>query len=79
MKHKKEKSTILLIAVLIGVFIIFILSMDYISEPELKFDDEYRKCTSVCASTLNEEFVTSNLCREQCKKELLKRMENDTG
>jgi PBP1b-binding outer membrane lipoprotein LpoB len=33
--------------------------------------EEYDKCNSVCSSVLSEDFVTLELCREECKKKFL--------
>ena len=33
--------------------------------------EEYDKCTSVCASVLDEDFVTMKLCMDECQEEFL--------
>lgn len=32
---------------------------------------EYNKCTAICSSVLDEEFVILELCREECKEKFL--------
>jgi hypothetical protein len=39
---------------------------------ETDIQQEYNKCTSVCSSTLEDDFVTLDLCMEECKKEFPK-------
>ncbi len=34
--------------------------------------EEYNKCTSVCASVLEDDFVTMKLCVDECQKEFPK-------
>lgn len=33
--------------------------------------EDYEKCTSVCASVLGDDFVTMELCRQDCEKRFL--------
>jgi len=33
--------------------------------------EEYEKCTSVCASVLEDDFVTMKLCMDECKEKFL--------
>ena len=58
------------IAILFIVFIL-ILSTGCVDE-DAKKQEEYEKCTSVCASVLEEDFVTMELCRRECEEEFLK-------
>ena len=32
---------------------------------------EYEKCTSVCASVLEDDFVTMKICMDECKEKFL--------
>lgn len=32
---------------------------------------EYNKCTAICASVLSEDFITLELCRQECNKKFL--------
>ena len=58
------------IAILFILFIL-VLSTSCVNE-EVNKQEEYEKCTSVCASVLEEDFVTMELCRRECEEEFLK-------
>jgi len=32
---------------------------------------EYEKCTTICSSVLSDDFVTLELCRQECKEKFL--------
>lgn len=55
---------------LISLMIILIISSGC-SNIEVDKRKEYEKCTSVCSSVLSDDFVTMELCRQECKKEFL--------
>lgn len=53
------------------IFIIFIIVLLFTigcSNNEIGLQKEYNKCTSVCASVLEEDFVTMKLCMDNCKE-----------
>ena len=50
--------------------IILIVTSGCVSE-DAKRQEEYEKCTSVCASVLSDDFVTLELCRRECKEKFL--------
>jgi len=52
-------------------FIIALLFTLGCSNNETKPQKEYEKCTSVCASVLEDDFVTMELCRRECKEKFL--------
>lgn len=58
---------IVIIVLLIGI----ILVTSCIENTDTEKRKEYEKCTSVCASVLEEDFVTLELCRQECKKKFL--------
>ena len=55
------------------ILILLILSLLITSciDTETEKGKEYEKCTSVCSSVLSEDFVTLELCRQECKKKFL--------
>ncbi|MAE42564.1 hypothetical protein CMO93_02230 [Candidatus Woesearchaeota archaeon] len=56
----------------IFVIFVFMLLFSYgCTDKEAKKQEEYNKCASVCASVLGEDFVTMELCREECQKKFL--------
>ena len=68
------KSIALLIAALLLAAVVLIILISHYLGPTVEYDEEYRKCTGVCAATLDEGFVTHYLCERQCKKELMERI-----
>jgi len=52
-------NTIILLLLIILIFSIGCTNRDA--------QNEYNKCTSVCASVLEEDFVTMKLCVDECK------------
>ena len=61
----KANKIIFLIAVIILIF-----SAGCADNDDSKLG-EYNKCVSVCASVLSEDFVTLELCRQECKEKFL--------
>jgi hypothetical protein len=55
---------------IIFALILLIISPGCVNEDRQK-QEEYEKCTSVCASVLSDDFVTLELCREECREEFL--------
>jgi len=55
---------------LIFIMVIFVLLFSFGCASDTK-EQDYKKCTSVCVSVLEDDFVTMELCREECKKEFL--------
>ena len=55
------------------VILLFLLLTLFLSGCTEKTDaqQEYDKCTSVCASVVEDDFVTLEICREECKKQFL--------
>ena len=57
---------------LIFSIIIFILILSAGCNNEaVDSNKEYNKCVSVCASVLSDDFVTLELCRQECKEKFL--------
>ena len=56
--------------VLLSVMIMLIFSASCVKEQTPK-QEEYNKCASVCASVLEDDFVTMELCRRECRNEFL--------
>ena len=55
------------------VFLVFVLVLIFsygCANADTK-QGEYNKCTSVCASVLEEDFVTLKLCMDECKEKFL--------
>ncbi len=44
-------------------------------DTETEKREEYDKCNSVCSSVLSDDFVTLELCREECQKTFLEESE----
>ena len=55
------------------IFLILIVVLVFTTgcEIETKQQQEYNKCTSVCASVLGEDFITLQLCMNECKAKFL--------
>jgi len=55
------------------LFLIFLLSilLTSCSGENSEFQLEYEKCNAVCAAVLSDDFVTLELCREECSKKFL--------
>lgn len=51
--------------------IIIILITSCTNDIESDQNVEYNKCTAICSSVLDEEFVILELCREECKEKFL--------
>ncbi|MFH0868004.1 MAG: hypothetical protein V1831_01710 [Candidatus Woesearchaeota archaeon] len=56
--------------ILIIVIVILIFTSGCINNSTQK-QKEYEKCTSVCASVLEDDFVTMKLCMDECQKKFL--------
>ena len=52
------------------VSILFLIVLTGCSTEEA-VQEEYVKCTAVCSSVLEDDFVTMELCREECKEKFL--------
>ena len=58
--------------IIITIFLIGILFIaSCITNTEADKREEYNKCTAVCSSVLGEDFVTLELCRQECSKKFL--------
>jgi len=57
--------------ILIFLFILIILTACVAENDDEQ--KEYVKCTSVCASVLGDDFVTMELCRQECEKKSLEK------
>jgi quinol-cytochrome oxidoreductase complex cytochrome b subunit len=55
----------------IAIIFIFMLLVLGACGMETKQQQEYRKCISVCAAVLSDDFVTLELCRQECGKKFL--------
>jgi len=56
------------------IFLIFIVVLVFTAgceKIETTQQQEYNKCTSVCASVLGEDFITLQLCMDECKAKFL--------
>ncbi len=56
--------------IILFALILLILSTSCVNE-DVNKQEEYEKCTSVCASVLSDDFVTLELCRRECKEKFL--------
>jgi len=56
---------------LIVFVVLIVFSLFGCSKTSIEKEQAYEKCTSVCSSVLNEDFVSLHLCNEQCKVEFL--------
>ena len=57
------------------IFVIFVLILLFSTgcqTKEAEPQEEYHKCTSVCASVLGEDFVIMKLCMDECQEKFLK-------
>ena len=61
--------------VIFMLLILFLLLAAGCVDKEAEETREYEKCTSVCSSVLSEDFVTLELCRQECKKKFLEENE----
>ena len=56
------------------LFILFVLVLLFstgCADNGVNKQEEYNKCTAVCASVLGEDFVTLKLCMDECKEKFL--------
>ena len=56
---------------IILILLILSLLITGCTDIETEKRKEYEKCTSVCSSVLSEDFVTLELCRQECKEKFL--------
>jgi len=56
---------------IIFVFFVFILIFSTGCVDQDAKQKEYNKCTTVCASVLDEDFVILKLCMDECKEKFL--------
>tara|TARA_Y100000310_G_C20567118_1_gene756056 strand:+ start:88 stop:291 length:204 start_codon:yes stop_codon:yes gene_type:complete len=61
---------------LIFVIFVFVLLFSYGCSGKNVKQEDYQKCTSVCASVIenpdaDEAFITMEICMEECKKKFL--------
>ena len=57
-------------SVIVFFLLILIISVSGCSSDDKKME-EYNKCASVCASVLEDDFVTQKLCNDECRKKFL--------
>ena len=48
-----------------------LVSLVFVSGCDADLEVEYNKCTAVCSSVLEEDFVTMNLCVDECREKFL--------
>ena len=55
------------------IIFILLISLIFITNcsNNIDYQEEYEKCTSVCASVLEDDFVTMKLCMDECKEKFL--------
>lgn len=58
------------IAILFALIILILSIISCVNENTQK-QQEYEKCASVCASVLEDDFVTMKLCMDECQKKFL--------
>jgi PBP1b-binding outer membrane lipoprotein LpoB len=56
---------------IIALLMLGLLFASACSNNELEKQHEFEKCTAVCASVLEGDFVTLELCRRECKQQFL--------
>ena len=66
MKLLKEMNKIIIFTLLISLIFINGCSNEIVDAQK-----EYNKCTAVCASVLEDDFVTMKLCMDECKEKFL--------
>ena len=52
-------------------FFIILIFINGCYNGDVDAQNEYEKCTSVCASVLEEDFVTMKLCMDECEEKFL--------
>ena len=53
--------------IILALFLLALLfAASCIKDSEAEKRKEYEKCTSVCSSVLSDDFVTLELCRQEC-------------
>ncbi len=58
--------------IILIIFIIGLLFTASCGNIEAGKNGEYKKCTAICSSVLDDDYVTLELCRQECEKEFLK-------
>lgn len=65
MKMNKISSVILILVLLVcGIFI-------FGCSENTQAEKDYDKCTAVCAAVTGEDFVTLQLCQDECRKKFI--------
>jgi hypothetical protein len=59
------------VKLLILLLLVLLLISSVACINEEKKQQDYQKCTEVCASVLTEDYVTLHLCNEECKEQFL--------
>jgi len=70
--HMKKMINSILVIALIGLFLAAGCindnsDIDVVEKSKI----DYNKCTAVCSAIVGDDFVTLNLCMEECKKKFL--------
>jgi len=60
----------------IFILLVLLLLVSGCADNEDEKIKDYEKCTTICSSVLSEDFVTLELCRQECKEKFLE--ENET-
>jgi PBP1b-binding outer membrane lipoprotein LpoB len=75
MKLQKRSGWVLVFTMMRNkIFVLFFILLIFVngcSNVDVNPQKEYNKCTSVCASVLEEDFVTMELCRQECREKFL--------
>jgi len=58
----------------IFILLVLLLLVSGCADKEEK-QKEYEKCTTICSSVLSDDFVTLELCRQECKEKFLEESE----
>jgi uncharacterized membrane protein len=53
------------------IMFMLLVSLVFVSGCDADLEVEYNKCTAVCSSVLEEDFVTMNLCVDECREKFL--------
>jgi hypothetical protein len=55
------------------IFFLFLLLFSFGCGNQTQKQEEYQKCTAVCAAVLDDDFVTLELCRQECSEKFLEK------
>lgn len=56
---------------IISLFFIVLIFINGCSNETTDAQKEYNKCTALCTTIVGEDFVTLELCRQECKEKFL--------